>query len=451
MTEFCVFFHDQKFHLYHVYYYHTDTYEETHEIPNKCDSFEHSRLTKQKIHERIKDNISMEILLKEYAENIYKWRNQLLTTKTLKKKFDFMANFKKSDGTKFLNTNESNILRFFKAYSSIKYTVDKFDKITWTEYNWYEKENLSSLMRCTPGIYNCLGFDFKMAYPNYLASQVYINNARQIFMFPTKKGKRFRIKTLKDNLYYGLYKVKMHSDNPDFNFVFNFNKENIYTHYEINFCRQHQQQYNITIELIIEDDYNCLVYKKYAESYKNYNDSDDIINGELIFKPWLDRITDLKKEFPDNGLIKLLSSSMWGFLSKSNKRHYNETELKLKPEIKYDYFDNDNINYLCLNEKDNIDGTVDFLLINKDMPYCKNYRLKPFIKAFERIIMARICLQIGVNKIVRINTDNITFNKDLLNEADIKNIESISPTFLLEEKTTGKFEIRNINNFVRLD
>ncbi len=141
----------------------------------------------------------------------------------------------------------------------------------------------------------------------------------------------------------------------------------------------------------------------------------------------------------------------WGFLSKTNKRHYNETELILKPEIKYDYFDSDDINYLCLNEKDNIDGTLDFLLINKEQPYCKNYRLKPFLKAFERIIMARICLQIGVDKIVRINTDNITFNKELLSDEDIKKIESISPTFLLESKTTGKFEIKNINNFVRLD
>jgi hypothetical protein len=138
-------------------------------------------------------------------------------------------------------------------------------------------------------------------------------------------------------------------------------------------------------------------------------------------------------------------------LSKINKRYYNDKELDANPDIKFDYDDSPDVNYLCLNEKDNRDGTTDYLLINKSQPYTKNYRLKPFIKSFERCIMAKICLDIGVSKIVRCNTDNITFNKELLTESDLTKIKSISQSFIIENKTTGKFNIKNLNNFQRLE
>ena len=67
-------------------------------------------------------------------------------------------------------------------------------------------------MRCIPGEYNCLGFDFKMAYPHYLSSQTFINGVQKIFHFPIKSGKRYGLKTLRDDLLYGLYKVKIHSN-----------------------------------------------------------------------------------------------------------------------------------------------------------------------------------------------------------------------------------------------
>lgn len=443
MKKFCVFFHDQLFHTYHIYYYHTKQYAVSKEVPYELDRFEYSRLTKKKICKSLENGDTIEDILKEYAENVLKWRDELLSSKKLIRKYDFMTETSKADGTLFTNTNESNILTFFRLYSTKKFTPDKFDKITWNEYVWYEKENLASLMRSIKGTYNCIGYDFKMAYPNYLSSQVVVNGERKIFMFPMKKGKRMKIKSLKNYLDYGLYRVKIHTDSEVFQFVFNLNKANVYTHYEIDLCRKYQKLFNITIDLIIDDDYNCLIYKN--------SNRDTLINGEHVFKPWLDRIKDLKEEFPDNGLVKLLSSSIWGYLSKINKRYYNDKELDENPDINFDYFDSKKINYLCINEKDNADGTTDYLLINKDKPYCKNYRLKPFIKAFERTIMAEICLYMGVDKIVRINTDNITFNKDLLTEEDIIKLNSISPTFIKEEKTTGKFEIKSLNNFVKID
>jgi hypothetical protein len=75
---------------------------------------------------------------------------------------------------------------------------------------------------CASGEYKCIGFDFKMAYPHILSSRLVIANIKRPFHFPTKEGKRFRFKTLKDDLVYGMYRINVHSDDPIFNYVFNF-------------------------------------------------------------------------------------------------------------------------------------------------------------------------------------------------------------------------------------
>jgi hypothetical protein len=93
---------------------------------------------------------------------------------------------------------------------------------------------------------------------------------------------------------------------------------------------------------------------------------------------------------------------------------------------------------------------MDYMLVDKSNPYSKNYRLKPFIQSFTRSIIGNIAIDMGLDKIVRINTDNITFNKDLMTENDLLKLESISNQFIMEDKTTGKFDIKHINKFERV-
>jgi hypothetical protein len=424
--------------IYYIYY--TDgKYEETYIRPLDIHSFEHSKLTKISINEKLNEGLTLESILKDYCEKIQIWRDELLTSKSLILPYDFIADFNKSLGDKFIHTNETNILRFFNKYSSKIYTNDKFDKVNWTEYLWFEKPYNGALNKHKKGIYNCLGFDFKMSYPTLLSSKLILNGKLIQFLTPTQNGKLYRLEKLKKELKYGLYHVKIKSTNEDFNFIFNFkNDTNVYTHYEIELCRKYQEQFNITIDLIIDDKPNAFLYK-----------DEKLIDGREIFAPWHQRLCDLKKEFPKNGLIKLMGSSIWGYLSKTNKRYYNIVELNENPNITVDDDENNaNVDYLFLNVKDNINETKDYLLLNKKQPYTKNYRLKPFITAIQRVVIAEICIQVGIAKIVRINTDNITFNKDLLTDNDIRNIKKISPTFIPEQKTTGKFNILSTNNFV---
>lgn len=441
MINYCVFFYDGRSMLYYIYY-NTGKYEETYKRPLDIHSFEHSKLTKISINEKLKEGLTLENILKDYCEKIQIWSDELLNCKSLILPFDTMAEIMKDNGEFFIHTNETNILRFFNKYSTKIYTNDKFDKVLWNEYLWFEKPYNGSLMKHKKGIYNCLGFDFSMSYPTILSSRLMVNNKLINFFTPIKKGKLYRLEKLKKELKYGLYRVKITSTDEDFNFIFNFKTDtNVYTHYDIEFCREYQKEFNITIDLIIDDEPNALLYR-----------DERLINSREIFDPWYKRLIDLRNELPKNGLIKQFSSSIWGYLSKTNKRYYNEKELDEKPDIIIDDDEtNENANYLFLNSKDNIDGTVDYLLVNKEQPYTKNYRLKPFITAIQRIIIAKICIQIGIKKVVRINTDCIVFDKDLLTDEEIKKIKKISPTFIPETKTTGKFEILHTNNFVPVE
>ena len=438
MNEFCVFFHDQKFHRYYIYYS-SGKYEETDSKPSDIDNFEHSRLTKISINDKLQNGITLENILKDYCLKIQQWRNEILSSQKLIKKFDYFLTTEKRDGSRFSNTNETCIMRFFTNYSSKIYTNDKFQKITWTEYLKYEQCFNGALMRCfKTGEFETIGYDFKMFYPTILASKLIIEKRNKQFYFPIKEGRSIHLDKLNHNLVqYGLYDVKISATNPEFSKIFDFNYNNVYTHFDLQFAYLHREMFGVSFELIHNKDFNALVY-----------DNNSIIDGHQVFSFWYDRINELKTEFPNNGLIKLLSSSMWGYLSKINRRYYNDKELDENPSIQFDYDDNENITHLCYNERDNKNGSMDYFLVDKKEPYVKNFRLKPFIQSFTRCIMGQICLDIGIEKVLRINTDNITFDRNILNENDLKNILKISPQFIEEQKTTGHFNIHHINKFI---
>ena len=442
--KYSVFVHDQKFHTYAIYYSDGEYIEDSDDAPSKdYDSFEHSKLTKEKIQESLAEGISLKYVLKKYSKKIGKWRYEILNCETLIKKFDFFRTFIKEDGCRFQNTNESNIMGFFRSYSSKIYKAYDWDPVTWDEYLFYEQTYNGATMYCEPGEYDCLGYDFKMSYPTILASQTIVNETTRDFYFAVKKSSPTKLKALPKRLELGLYRVNIKCDDTQFLKIFNLKYDtNMYTHTDIMFCRKHKKRFNIKMKLVIDDEPNALIYS----NLNKVGDQRMTLNGKHIFKPWYDRLKDLKEELPNNGLIKLMSSSIWGYLSKINKRYYSEDEI-LEKEIKCDYDDDEDIDYLCLREKDDKEGGTDYMLINKEQPYSKNYRLKPFITSFQRSLIAEIAIDVGIDKIVRINTDNITFDKAKLTKKDLNILENISPTFIKETKTTGMFNIKHINKF----
>jgi hypothetical protein len=68
MTEFCVFFYDQKYQKYYVHYRHYYNYVETYDMPDTCDKFEYSKLTKRSINEHSQNGIELKRFINTICE-----------------------------------------------------------------------------------------------------------------------------------------------------------------------------------------------------------------------------------------------------------------------------------------------------------------------------------------------------------------------------------------------
>ena len=249
---------------------------------------------------------SMDDVLYEYSKRLVLEREEILNCETLINKFDIMDVRDDKNGGLFYKGSNNLVLTFFKFITK-RSKYDYFDKITLKEYYYFEKTKNCGLTYTKTGIFNCFGYDYK----NYYGS--ILGNRNSTFKIPTKEGIEKQIEKLPKYLQYGFYKVKIISNNENFNKVFIFNKENIYCHYDIQLAREFE---NVSIELILNE-INSFVYY-----------SDDLISSYKVFNTWYETIISLKKELnKTNSLIKLLSSSLWGYLSG------NKIEIKTEDEF----------------------------------------------------------------------------------------------------------------------
>jgi hypothetical protein len=130
-----------------------------------------------------------------------------------------------------------------------------------------------------------------------------------------------------------------------------------------------------------------------------------------IFKPWYDKMSALRKEFPDNKLIKHLISSLWGYLTQYNKRYMTFDEMVDEHiSVTNDYTRRD-CDYFHIDIK-YADKCV---LVDCKQPFKhpKLARLKCFVLARARYNAANIAL-LHIDNVIRIHTDCIVFNKTLM-------------------------------------
>jgi len=288
-------------------------------------------------------------------------------------------------------------------YNGIEFIIPAFDRISKTEVEWFEQTFNAGIVYFD-GIKETIktyGWDFKAYYPYLLG-----NSKLKI---PKKKGKLLKLETLPNKIKFGIYKVLIVCNNPDFKKVFSFSKNNLYTHYCLNFAIKYKELFNIDINLITDCEYNALIYKK-----------SELISSCDIFGNWYAKIKLMKEELTDNILVKPLSTQLWGSLMKKNTFYKTEQEIinnKLDVGIKYDH------DFRIVDELDN-----KIKLHNMNQPYSSNIRIKSFLTSFGRCMIAEIAINAGLEHIKRIHTDNITFTK----KKKLK-IENFYP----EEKTTG--------------
>jgi len=407
IPKFCVWYKlaDER---YNVYYLLEDKLEVVDKLSNiKINQFEF----------KLKHIKPSEVLLKEYAEKIIVWRNEILNCKSLKVPFDYFDNYLlNSDGTPFYRTHANNICTFIKRF--IKKDYLKYDKITIWEEEIFLKCHRGGLTYCKPGVYDCYGYDMKFFYPSIMASKDY--------MIPTKQGKLTKITAIPEKFEYGIYNVGIKSENSDFNKIFAKSKDKYYTHYSLNFALEYIKKYKTKdIELVLLSG-EALVY-----------DSECLVSGFSVFNCWYNRMLELKQQFPKNPLVKNLGSTSWGELQDSNVIIRSEKEIiEQKLSIGFGYDKEYHIKKITIKDEGDI-----YKLVPTSNIYKYNFRFKAFITDYARIKIAKVAL-LDINNVIRIQTDGIVYDKPL--DRKIQN-------FVLEEDKTGTFEWFNVNSWEKIN
>jgi hypothetical protein len=374
---------------------------------------------------RLPENISNFQMTKQYDANdksliqycidLRIASDELKKTKELKG-FDYIKPFTKSNGDTFYKHHGSNI----EAIINMRKTIwDDHDEIDIVEDKWFKACFNGGLQYCKPGTYKCYGYDFS----NYYASILGDTD----FQIPSKRGQEKTMDKI-DFTHFkvnpGFYRVKITCENPDVKKVFNFSTNHVYYSQYLKFAIiELKDKFNAKFELILDGEPNAYVYE-----YK------DFVKTKSIFKYWYDDIISLKKQLPKNILVKMISSSAWGHLSRRHKKIVQEIDLTdemgYTDDYKYKIID------VCINEAD----TLYYKVIDVQKPYKYNMRLKPFITSFGRIQTARIALE-NLDNVIRIHTDGIVFDKPMTTDL---------PNFIPEKKTTGRIQFNNVNDYHRI-
>ncbi len=359
-----------------------------------------------------------ESLIKYYSD-IKVASDELNASKELenpKNPFDYLGSCQNKDGSTFYRTHNSNVLTILKMKSPKSWR--QYEKIDAIEAKWFEKCHNGGIQYCQVGEHDSYGYDFNMYYPRLLGDKNFT-----YFQFPTKKGKEQIITNL-DSIQYGFYRVKIHCDDANISKVFKFSKDDVYTHYSLKFAFElRKHNFKIDIELIQDDEPNAYIY-----------DEADLIDSPSIFQRWFNCVYYLKKKYPKNILVKMISSSIWGHLSESNTIYVNKEDIH-----NYDVDLSTDADYQIIDIIMKQDGSTTYELLDTKNPYKHPMRLKPFITSYGRNKTARVALRM-IDNVIRIHTDGICFNKPY------KETEH----FHADDKYTGRLKFNSIKSYERL-
>jgi len=365
----------------------------------------------------------IETSLREYNEKFIKWATEIKESNILRMKIDFFEPYYGDKKDKYIyRTNSSMIEMVFNVLCKNK--LGSLKVIPRKEALYFENCYNSGLMYCKPGLYEeCFGYDCKMYYPSILSNKN--------FYFPIKEGKEIKLTNLPDKinkLKYGIYKAVVKCDHDDFKKLFAFSKDNYYTHFDLAIAIQNKKKFGVNIALVQNCDYNAYVYKK-----KN------LVSGYDIFSFWYSKMKEFKNKFPGNTLIKMLSSRLWGHLTKFNIILKTEEEINNENLVIGISYNND---YKIKNTvyNDDEDMTVKYhTLIDCNAMYRYNLRLKPFLTSYARCNLYEYVIQ-DISNVIRIQTDGIVYKTKQNFKCD---------NIVMENKTSGTIRFENVNVYYK--
>ncbi len=164
-----------------------------------------------------------------------------------------------------------------------------------------------------------------------------------------------------------------------------------------------------------------------------------------ITDEWFNKMMKIKAKYPDNRLLKHLISTAWGTLNASNidMKTYDEIEELTQKGVtiglskQNDFMIIDNKKYINNGKEKEL-----YTLLDTKHPYKFNIRLKSWITAHRRNLLGETALKVGLDKVIRLHTDNLCLTEPF--DFQDKN-------FIPEDKTTGLIKWKNVNAYKKKD
>ena len=332
-----------------------------------------------------------------------------------------------------------NKIPFFNNNVAIKMIFNHMSKssskhhkpIRKIEAGWMNKTYNGALLYCKPTTINTYSYDYTSFYPKNLSSKQ--------LLIPNSEGKEYILSELPNiaDIQTGFYRVNISCENDDFRKLFSFSQEDTYLDKSLYQAMKYQKQYDIKIELIQDGEANAYLYN-----------NDVLETGDKIFGKWYKIIKQLRDIYPKNVLLKFLSSSLSGQLSKRKKLTRTHEEA-INEKLDIGMYDNHKymIYDLKMYTRDNVEYEY-YELLEVDEQFSSNLRIMPFLTAYSRNKTSRLVMK-DINSVIRIHTDCVSFSKPQIftkldNQLDYNSLK-------FEEKSSGLIMWKNINNYLNYD
>lgn len=248
------------------------------------------------------------------------------------------------------------------------------------------------------------------------------------FRIPIKKGQEYTMskEEFKEKKFYpyGLYRVEVSGFDRR---VFRPSETNTYTHYDLEFAKS--QGYKMKI--IDDGDPNVILYPT----------STHTLSGKELFEPWIRRFFHFKQN--GHKQIKKFFTVIWGALC--------QKAVQYKTLVDGEEFDVPTENYVS----DYLDKDGNTVVVY--CPFGQRYqtplaRLKPFLLARARIMMANIMLP-QIDDVIRCHTDGFYMRTKLIVPDDLPKVKDMDAIRIGKELGDLKYEKLNvkIHNSMRVD
>jgi hypothetical protein len=341
------------------------------------------------------DGVSTIQMSKQLLQDIYSFRCAYIVIPrtefniSIEEEFDNLTAVNKAlkQATKgYINLGQTGTIKKTSLYlfERLSAHIPNPEHISQIEMTWIENSTLGAIIFSEEYEGEAWKYDVKSMYPSIMCSKLLV---------PMKKGefRKFTPDEFNSLKFYpnGIYRtvVKASTDIKT-NRLFRFNRLNYYTQISLT----HALALGFTIEIIIDDQPNCLLYSR-----------DKCLRCDEIFSKFVAYMFDLKdKKVP---MSKLILNMLWGALTESDLK-----KITVDNTLDEEFIIDDNMTIVQI-QPSFLNNSTFIKYAHNDTYYKSNFaRLKPFLLSKARSNICNIMLPYK-DSVVKCHTDSMLVAK----------------------------------------